>query len=155
MTIEVEHIEVVVYVSSELDVEAFYKPVLTFLGFSLSHQRPGFSLWISDSRRIKLVLIDSAARIFGDRTRHLPHATRLRFRADYKEQIQQLFVLAEELGATVLIAPHQYERTGDQHGLVFQYQGGAMLELTWKGGLELGNPGGVQIYPTAARVAEQ
>ena len=102
---------------------AFYDAVLGFMGFKRSHEDPRGIDWdLTEARGgfcsvgIKSAEGDSAARAHN---RYAPGLHHLAWSAESRDDVDRLYAVLLEIGATVLDAPAAYPQYGPTYYAVF------------------------------------
>jgi len=98
-------------VSDRDQSEPFYETLLTFLGYQQVEKTDEFTMWWSESSG-GAILISSANPNSPNKNhdRYSPGLHHLAFEADSREDVENLYKLLLEIGATVLDAPAEYNQ---------------------------------------------
>ena len=112
--------------------EAFYRPLLTFLGYRQIENENGMTLWFSETALAAVNLWQSPPELAG--TKHhdyTPGFQHFAFEADSREEVDQLYKLLQKLGATVLDPPAEYDYSPGYYAVFFADPDGLKFELVY------------------------
>jgi len=110
--------------------EAFYRPVLTFLGYRQIENENGMTLWFSETALAAVNLWQSPPELAGT-THHdyTPGFQHFAFEADSREEVGQLYQLLQKIDATVLDPPAEYDYSPGYYAVFFADPDGLKFEL--------------------------
>ncbi|MBV9644741.1 MAG: VOC family protein [Verrucomicrobia bacterium] len=112
--------------------ERFYSPLMRFMGYELSGREKDRLAWVKRSGSGVFWLILSAARRDREPARHdllSPGFHHLAWNADDRDQVDELYRLLVESGATVLDAPAEYDYEPGYYAVFFTDPDGMKLEF--------------------------
>lgn len=117
-------------VSDRTQSEPFYDSVLNFMGYQKVEQNDEFTMWWSAQAgaiTIASANPDSPNQVHD---RYSPGLHHFAFNADSREQVDALYQLLQEIGATILDAPATYdEYAPGYYAVFFADPDGIKLEL--------------------------
>lgn len=109
---------------------AFYRPVLEFLGYTKVEDEAGMTLWFSETAGAAINLWqahdDLKAR---PHERYAPGFHHFAFAAESRSQVDALHGLLGRIGATVLDAPAEYDYMPGYYAVFFVDPDGMKFEL--------------------------
>ena len=110
--------------------QAFYTPILTFLGYRKIEDENGMTLWFSETALAAVNLWQSPAELAATRHRdYTPGLQHFAFEADSREEVDALYRLLQSLGATVLDPPAEYDYSPGYYAVFFADPDGIKFEL--------------------------
>lgn len=107
-----------------------YQPVLEFLGFSKVEDGEAMTLWYSETAKRAINLWQADPTLAGHRHhRFAPGFQHCAFSADSRQRVDALHALLNEIGATVLDAPAEYDYLPGYYAVFFADPDGLKFEL--------------------------
>lgn len=106
-------------VSDRTQADPFYSRVLGFMGYQQVEQNEEFTLWWSP--QAGAITVGAANPDSANKThdRYSPGLHHFAFNAENREQVDQMYQLLLEIGATILDAPAQYDQYAPGYYAVF------------------------------------
>ena len=109
--------------------EPFYDTILGFMGYQQVEKNDIYIMWwLQDAGAIEITAADpDSPNKFHDR--YSPGFHHLAFDADSRERVDSLYKLIQEIGATVLDPPAEYQYSPGYYAVFFADPDGLKLEL--------------------------
>ena len=106
-------------VSDRTQADPFYDKVLSFMGYQQVEQNEEFTMWWSP--QAGAITVGAANPDSPNKThdRYSPGLHHFAFNAENREQVDQMYQLLLEMGATILDAPAQYDQYAPGYYAVF------------------------------------
>ena len=110
--------------------QAFYAPLLEFLGYAKVEDAPEMTLWFSQSAGAAVNLFQAADELKArPHERYAPGFHHFAFWAESRDQVDALHARLTEIGATVLDPPAEYDYTPGYYAVFFADPDGMKFEL--------------------------
>lgn len=118
-------------ISNRSKSEPFYNTILEFIGYQQVEKNDNFVMWWSQIAGAILIYNAKPEAINKHCDRYSPGLHHLAFNADSREQVDNLYKLILEIGATVLDPPAEYDYTPGYYAVFFSDPDGIKLELVY------------------------
>lgn len=108
----------------------FYEPIFSFLGYTNTHNFPGFDIWESQSTGVELTIWQAKPELVNHKQYdYAPGLHHLAFYADSREQVDAFYQLLLDIHANVVDPPAEYDYIPGYYAVFFRDPDDIRIEL--------------------------
>ena len=119
MSCDLDLLEVTLPVHDHAYLQTFYAPIFLALDFTARSQPRGCTRWTSRSGRSRIFLVETNRTVDMSDVSVSPQMDRLVLASTFKDDVDQLHELAQQIGAAVIVSPTCCRQTDSEYRVVF------------------------------------